>query len=61
MQMKEAVEKLVVHFGPPNMDLSKAVDRIMGIMPKKDVPDDALRKVMAIGKLLKPLCNGDTK
>ena len=52
--MKDAVEKLFVHFGPEDAtDPSPMVKRIVEIMPNKDVPDDVMRKIMSIGSVLK--------
>ncbi len=55
MEMKTAVEKMVAIFGPTDKDLSAVTELIMKVMPKKDVPDEALRKIMVIGKSLKKL------
>ena len=55
MEMKTAVEKMVASFGPADKDLSAVTELVMRFMPKKDVPDEALRKIMVIGKSLKKL------
>lgn len=53
MQMNEAVGKLVANFGPEGKDMSTVTELVMKFMPQKDVSDEALRKIMAIGNALK--------
>ncbi len=53
MNMNDAISKMVTSFGPQDKDLGKVITTVMKFMPNKDVPDETMRKIMALGHSLK--------
>ena len=53
MKIRDVIEALCVEFGPEGKNPHHLVDKIVPLMPDKDVPDHVYQKVMKIGHVLK--------